>query len=79
MAQMKKDFQRVLNDDNEFKEAITHPHVRANTGVLSHDTNHLHVTLHAAGHRHRGARVVVRAVRMHQAVAVADGHSKREP
>jgi hypothetical protein len=28
MAQMKKDFQRVLNDDNEFKDAITHPHVR---------------------------------------------------
>ena len=27
MAQMKKDFQRVLNDDSEFKEAITHPHV----------------------------------------------------
>jgi thiol-disulfide isomerase/thioredoxin len=27
MAQMKKDFQRVLNDDAEFKDAIAHPHV----------------------------------------------------
>ena len=27
MAQMKKDFQRVLNDDTEFKDAIAYPHV----------------------------------------------------
>ncbi len=28
MAQMKKDFQRVLGDDAEFKDAIAYPHVR---------------------------------------------------
>jgi hypothetical protein len=35
MAQMKKDFQRVLNDDNEFKEAITHPHVRQHGQIVA--------------------------------------------
>ncbi len=31
---MKKDFQRVLNDDNEFKDAIAHPHVSRHMRTL---------------------------------------------
>jgi hypothetical protein len=36
MAQMKKDFQRVLNDDNEFKDAMSYPHVYQSKACIIH-------------------------------------------